>query len=109
MQNHQQNKIETKCERDMGRIQMDNECAIICFDFENVLTLPRANIKSFFFNRKLSVFNLTAHGSVGKAAGYCAIWCEGLRGRAGNDISSALIAILERILHDNANISKIVL
>ena len=34
-----------------------------------------------------------AHCSVDKRA-YCAIWCEGTCGRGGNDIASALLAIL---------------
>jgi len=105
---HEKAKIETKNERDRDRHTTDKTHAVICFDLENVISLPRANIKSFFFRRKLSVFNLTAHCSVNKQA-YCAIWHEGLRGRSGNDLASALIAIMHTIVSRNEAIKNITL
>lgn len=38
----------------MGDIQR------LCFDLENVLTCPKADISSFFYYSKLNVYNLTA-------------------------------------------------
>lgn len=39
---------------------------------------------------------------------YCAIWSEAHNGRSGNDIASAIIKILENILHDFNNIEHII-
>jgi len=105
---HEQSKTETKIERDNDRQKQDKSHAIVCFDLENVICLPRANIKSFFFRRKLSVYNLTAHCSVDKRA-YCAIWSEGTRGRGGNDIASALLATLDKVTARNPGVKKITL
>ncbi|XP_055956008.1 uncharacterized protein LOC130012334 [Patella vulgata] len=103
---HLRMKTETKVERDNDRV--NKERAIICFDLENVLSLPRANISSFFYRRKLSVYNLTAHCSLDKN-GYCAIWSEGLSGRTGNDIASSLIRILEKVMGRHPDVKDIVL
>ena len=70
-------KEESKSERDKDRA--DKKKAVICFDLQNVLTCPRANVSNFFYKRKLSVFNLTAHLSLTKKA-YNAVWCEGTAG-----------------------------
>lgn len=45
---------------------------VVCFDLQNVITCPRAEISSFFYKRKLNLYNLTAHSSLSKK-GYCAI------------------------------------
>jgi hypothetical protein len=53
----------------------------------------------------MNVFNLTAHESISKTV-FCAIWDESVYGRGGNDIASALIAILEKIYLKYPNISE---
>ena len=88
---HAQDKLATRSERDQ-----DSGAAIVCFGLENVLTFPWANISSFFYRSKISVYNLTAHCSLNKIA-YCAIWSEHIAGRAANNIASALMAILYKI------------
>jgi len=40
-------KIEAKNECDGDRHQQDKSHAIVCFDLENVICLPHANIKFF--------------------------------------------------------------
>ena len=105
---HEKSKFETKNERDGDRHKQNKSHAVVCFDLENVICLPRANIKSFFFRRKLSVYNLTAHCSVDNRA-YCAVWCEGSRNRCGNDIASALVAILEKVIAQNPGVLTITL
>ena len=39
---------------------------LITFDLENVITLPHAEISSFFYKQKLTLYNLTADVSIGK-------------------------------------------
>jgi len=90
---HIAGKEATKEDCDKNRPIQDNTHAIICFDLQNVISLPRVNVSSFFYRRKFNVYNLTAHCSLGRD-GYCAIWFEGMSKRTGNDIASALVKIL---------------
>ena len=48
---------------------------VLCFDLEKFITLPKADISSFFYKRKLSLYNSIGHLSLIKQ-GYCAIWPE---------------------------------
>jgi len=70
-QAHILDKTHSKTERDKDRKRPNT--ATICFDLQNVITLPRAEIKNFFYKRKLNVYNLTEHFSVDKHV-YNAIW-----------------------------------
>ena len=62
---HLQSKNETRQERDHDRCRSDQHTAVICFDMQNVVGLPRANISNFFYKRKLNSYNLTLHSAVG--------------------------------------------
>lgn len=42
----------------------NNDIAVLFFGVENVLSCPKAEIKNFFCNSKLSVYNMTTHLSV---------------------------------------------
>ncbi|KAK3769899.1 hypothetical protein RRG08_047051 [Elysia crispata] len=96
---HEKGKEETRAEKNRDR---ENENAfVVCFDLENVFALPRANVGTFFYKRKLNTFNMTAHCSISKK-GYGAIWHEGLSGRGSNDIASAVIKILNAIADDHS-------
>ncbi|CAG9860870.1 unnamed protein product [Phyllotreta striolata] len=90
--------------------QKDKESGkpILCFDLENVLTCPKADIKNFFYKSKLNVYNMTGHLSVGKKV-YCAIWTEALHGRTGNDMASAVYKILDKIMEDHPEFTEIIL
>jgi hypothetical protein len=101
-------KLATKEERDRDRLSDDDTHVIVSFDMENVIALPRANVSSFFYRRKLNVYNLTSHCSIGRE-GYCAIWHEGMSGRAGNDIASSLIRTMEEILKRHQSITTFTL
>jgi len=124
-QHHMQSKKATKEERDRDRERVksvphgiDNgqqhstlnapSEAVICFDLENVLSCPRANISSFFYKRKLAVYHLTAHCSIDKR-GYGAVWCETTSGRSANDLASALITILNMIIRQHSAVKKLIL
>ncbi|XP_076107556.1 uncharacterized protein LOC143075857 [Mytilus galloprovincialis] len=102
---HIAGKSNTKVERDNDR---SSDKAVLCFDMENVITCPRANISNFFYKRKLNVFNLTGHFSLNKCA-YNAIWPEHIAGRGANEISSALLKILEKVLEDFPSLETITL
>ena len=96
---HKQCQEQTKLERDNDRAaaKASPEHAFVCFDLENVFALPRANVSNFFYRRKFSVFNMTAHCSLNQEA-YCAVWNEALSGRSCNNMASSVVAICERIV-----------
>ena len=65
--------------------------AMVCFDLQNLITCPKVDldISSFFYRRKMNVYNLTARVSInGKKQAYCAIWSECHTGRGVNEIAS---------------------
>ncbi|CAH0546662.1 unnamed protein product [Brassicogethes aeneus] len=105
---HERGKQAAKQNRDLDRRSEAKETAIICFDLENVFSLPRSNVSCFYYSRKLNTYNLTAHCSLQKHA-YCCIWSEGTHGRQGNDIASGLIKILDRVLVDYPEVKNIIL
>lgn len=97
---HEKGKEETRAERNRDR--ENGDAFVVCFDLENVFALPRANVGTFFYKRKLNTYNMTAHCSVNKK-GYGAIWHEGQSGRGANDIASAVLKLLNAIVDDNAD------
>lgn len=104
---HVARKFETKEERHKDR--SGNE-TVICIDLQNVIALPRANISCFFYRRKLNVYNLTAHCKHNlQKEGYCCIWDESQAGRTGNDMASAAVAILAKVLQKHPDISKMII
>lgn len=96
------------CRNEKKKDKEDKNTVILCFDLENVLSCPRAEIGSFYYKSKFNVYNLTAILSSTKQV-YCAIWHEMMMGRSGNDIASALVAILEKVVSDNPDIRNLVL
>ncbi|RUS71879.1 hypothetical protein EGW08_020353 [Elysia chlorotica] len=102
---HKYLKDDAKAER--GRDRAAGH-ADLCFDMENVITLPRANVSNFFYKRKLSVYNLTIHSSLDKIV-YCCMWNETESGRGGNTIASALLKGLESFIESHPEVTKITL
>jgi hypothetical protein len=81
---------------------------VLCFDLENAIPCPRAEVSNLFYKRKINVYNLTAHYSMTKK-GYNAVCNEMDAGRGGNEIASALVPILKNVLAENDNIEKLFL
>jgi len=103
---HVSDKMCTKSERELDRSEKNQ--AVICFDLENVISLPRAEVKKNFYRRKLNSYNLTAHCSIDKGA-YNAIWNEAEAGRGANEIASALVTILCAIRQKHPDIRSYIL
>ena len=57
----EKDSIRKEKQNDKSTIQ-ENELSIV-FDLENVINLPKAEVGSFFYKRKLNLFNLTAVAS----------------------------------------------
>ena len=107
---HVRRKEETKQERDRDRSLSDEHHAVLCFDLQNVIALPRANVSNFFYKRKLNVYNLTGHLATPKTrTAICVLWHEGLSGRTGNDIASSLERMLQEVVKLHPEVSDITL
>ena len=105
---HIASKNETKIERDKDQKLNSFITTIVCIDLQNVLSLPKSNVGNFFFKRKLSCYNLTGYSLLNKKA-YCVLWHDGMSGRSGNDIASAVICMLNQVYKDLPNIDKFLL
>lgn len=105
---HVADKHSTREERKTDRENTDDVVTTVCFDMEKVLVCPRSNVSNFFYKRKLNVYNLTAHCSTLKTA-YNVLWTECIAGRGANEIASALVIILEKVIENYPHIQKFVL
>ena len=96
---HLSEKLFMREEKKCDNANTNPSSLLIVFDLEKVIILPKAEVSSFFYKRKLTMYNRTAQTNHKK--GYCAIWTEVASGRAGNDIASAFVSILRKIVEDN--------
>ena len=103
---HRENKLITRIERNKDR-NLKNK-PVICFDLENVFSLPKSGVSNFFYKRKLATFNMTAHFSLTKKS-YFGIWHEGTGGRTGNNMACAIVQILEKVMLDHPNLKELTL
>ena len=69
-----------RAEKAKDKANSDKNTLLVVFDLENVITLRKAEVGSFFYKRKLTMYNLTAMTS--SKRGYCAIWTEAISGHA---------------------------
>lgn len=76
---------------------INNQRVLLSFDLQQVLGLPQSNVSIAFYKSKLNCYNLTVK-CANDGVTYCSMWHEALAGRAGDEISSALIAVLKRVL-----------
>ena len=105
---HKKGKAEAKQIRDEDLAILDAATIVVSFDLENVFALPRTNVSSAFYKRKLNTFNLTAVEARSKKA-YNAIWNQTTAGRSANDLASALLNLLHQISLDQPQAEKIIL
>lgn len=102
---HIKDKVSTKSERDNDR---KSKQVVICFDLENVIACPRSNVSSFFYKRKLNVYNMTGHCSKDSTV-YSVVWSEATAGRGSNEMATAVMMIVKRVSEQYPDIEEIVL
>jgi hypothetical protein len=83
----------------------DKTLSVLCFDLQSC---PQSSISVFYYKKKLAIYNLTVC-EVKDMEGYCLLWHEGIAGRRGNVIASALVTALEKIAQDRPNVKHIIL
>lgn len=88
---HVSRKVATQMEH---QTYQDSKNAVLSFDLQNVILVPQANVSNMLYKRTLNVYNLTSHKSTTRQA-YCVVWHEMQAGSSGNDIATALIAMLD--------------
>ena len=93
-------------EKNKDKLTTNENCLLVVFDLENEITLPKADVVSFFYKRKLTLYNLTA--MISSKQGYCAIWTKCMSGQAGNDIASAFMQILNKVAADYTNVTELI-
>ena len=93
-------------EKEKDKMNKEATSLLVVCDLENVITLPRAEVGSFSYKRKLIIYNLTAITS--EKQGYCTIWTEAMSGRARNNRASAFICILNKTASDEPHINNII-
>lgn len=80
----------------------------ICFDLDNVISLPHANVSNILYKRKLNLYNLTGHLSHGRQ-GYCMLWHEGQAGRGSNNIATAVKSVLNKVVQQKPDVTEHIL
>ena len=71
-----------------------------------MITLSKKDVGSFYYKRKLTLYNLTAFKSSKHA--YCAMWTELTSGSSRNDIASDLISLLKKIVLNHPSVTNII-
>jgi len=73
----------------------DRSLMAACFDLEKVLNCPHVEASSYYYHRKLSLYNLSVY-SLGSGDVYCYLWNETQAKRGANEIASCLLKFLKK-------------
>ena len=85
----------------------DSRKVVLCFDMENVIQLPRANISNLFYKRKVLFFNLTVRSSIDIKVYWCV---KGYTGdRNAKCIATALVKVIKQFVLEHPNVTKTIL
>ena len=75
------------------RAKTESDVIAACFDLQQVLNCPHGEISSYYYHRKLSVYNLTVY-NIGNASANCYMWPEVIASRGANAIASCLLSFI---------------
>lgn len=75
----------------------NNEILTAAFDLQKCLNVPHGNVSTFYYKRKLSLYNFTIF-NLGSRQGYCFSWHQQTAKRGTNEISSWTLPVLARPL-----------
>lgn len=84
---------EKKYDIDLSRTP-NSDTIVVCFDIEAVIQLPRGQVSTFYYKRKLNAFNFTIFDVTSKQ-GYCFIWHEACAKRGEYEASSFVFDFLK--------------
>lgn len=78
--------------------KVDKTKAVLIFDLQQVIYLPRTNESAVFYMRRLSIFNFTVYDITTKEC-FCYTWDETIAKRGACEIASCLKKLLQE--YDN--------
>ncbi|XP_037300938.1 uncharacterized protein LOC119191153, partial [Manduca sexta] len=84
-------KMKTK---DKELALQNNEILTAAFDLQKCLNVPHGNVSTFYYKRKLSLYNFTIF-NMGSHQGYCFSWHQQTAKRGANEISSCVFKFIE--------------
>lgn len=87
-------------ELDKSRQKTDTTFKSITFDLQSVLQLPFSAVSSFYYVRKLCIYNLTIYDAKGEA--FCNVWSEINGKRGSNEIGSIILKYIQSEIPENA-------
>lgn len=88
------NEARKSKEKDKNDAINDRTIVTACFDFQKVLTTPNAAASTFYYKRKLSVYNFTIH-NISEKEGYCYVWDESISKKGPNEVCSCLYSFIQ--------------
>ena len=81
---------------DKKESKMNKNVHAITFDLQKVLHIPHGNVSTYYYKRKLCVFNLTIY-SLGTKSVKCFVWSEVAGKRGSNEIGTCLLKYLKAL------------
>lgn len=72
----------------------NNEILTAAFDLQKCLNVPHGNVSTFYYKRKLSLYNFTVF-NLGSRKGYCFSWHQQTARRGANEIASCVYKFIE--------------
>lgn len=99
---HIQNKDVARSLKSEDKHQSSNSpsnIAAATFDFQKILNSPHGEVNSFYYMRKLSVYNFTVF-DMGLKKAICYMWDETIARRGSNEVASCLYDYIKRKSQD---------
>lgn len=84
-------------EKDKTAGTKDKKTAVLSFDLQKQLQCPQSESSSFYYRRKLCVFNFTIFNMI-EREGVCFLWHEGIGKKGSDEICSALYIYIEELV-----------
>ena len=94
---HLINKETVRTAKEEAKQRSVNDNSFVCaiYDFQRVLPCPKGDTSTFYYKRKLSVFNFTVYDTTDKDV-ICYVWHEGEAGRGGNEVATCVRHYFEK-------------
>ncbi|XP_050672766.1 uncharacterized protein LOC126970716 [Leptidea sinapis] len=75
--------------------QQNPEILTAAYDLQKCLNVPHGNVSTFYYKRKLTVYNFTVF-DLGHRQGYCFAWHQQTAKRGANEIASCVFKFIEQ-------------
>jgi len=100
----QQKLLARRTKKEAKRIaRQDGTYVAACFDLQRVLSCPHGEVSSYYYHRKLSLYNLSAY-SLGTGDAYCYLWTEADARRGANEVGSCLLRFIRKQVKRGAKV-----